>query len=188
MNLLTTPGERFRRSAFTSKPLMFKRVRFFSGQILSAQDFQVEQQYQLEKRRLLNRYLHGSGIVAGLHVTLESDTVIVSPGFALDPLGNEIVIDRPMSVDTKPCANDVCYLFLRYTESGTDPVPAGNDRTEFSRMTESFLLTVQDGGAAPPDAVCLGRLLRQGNCWIVDGATGRDDIVKRKPGGIGELT
>ena len=158
---------------------MFKRVRFFSGQILSAQDFQVEQQYQLDKRRLSNRYLHGTGIVAGLHVTVESDTVIVSPGFALDPMGNEIVIERPTPVDTKPCANEVCYLFLRYTESGTDPVPAGNDRTEFSRITESFILTVQDGGAAQPDAVCLGRLLRQSDGWTVDGGTGRHDMVKR---------
>ena len=146
-NSLTTPGERFRRSAFTSKSVMFKRVRFFSGQILSAQDFQVEQQYQLDKRRISNRYLHGSGIVGGLHVTVEDGTVIVSPGFALDPMGNEIVIDRPTPVDTKPCANHVCYLFVRYTESGTDPVPAGNDWTEFSRITESFTLTMQDDGA-----------------------------------------
>jgi hypothetical protein len=167
---------------------MFQRVRFFSGQILSAQDFEVEQQYQLDKRRLSNRYLHGSGIVAGLHVTVEDGTVIVSPGFALDPMGNEIVIDRPTSVDTKPCANHVCYLFVRYTESGTDPVPAGNGRAEFSRITESFILTVQDDGAGQPDAICLGRLLRQSDGWTVDGATGRHDIVKRRTPESGELT
>jgi hypothetical protein len=122
---------------------MFKRVRFFSGQILSAQDLQVEQEYQLSKRRLLNRHLHGSGIVAGLNMTAKNGTVFVSPGFALDPLGNEIVVDRPMAVDGKACTKQACYLFVRYTEAWTDPVPVGAGGTEFSRVTESFALSMQ---------------------------------------------
>ena len=77
-----------------------ERVRFFDGQLLTATDFEAEQRYHLEKRRLHNRMLHGFGVVDGLGVSVADGTdaaVVVSPGFALDRRGNEIIVAGPGS-------------------------------------------------------------------------------------------
>ncbi len=46
----------------------YKRTRYFHGMLLTERDFQEEQIYHQEKRRLLNRMLHGWGVVCGLGV------------------------------------------------------------------------------------------------------------------------
>src|SRR6516165_9465892 len=46
----------------------FRRLNYFYGQMLSAQDFQIEQDYFREKMKLHNRCLHGYGTVCGLLV------------------------------------------------------------------------------------------------------------------------
>jgi hypothetical protein len=153
---------------------MAKRVRFFDGQLLTAADFEVEQTYHLEKRRLHNRLLHGVGIVEGLEVTEDdspSSGVVVSPGFALDGFGNEIVVDRPVHLDVSPCGQDQCFVTLRYTENETDAVPTPNRTSEFSRVTEGFSVATaaddpgQDGSS---QILSLGRLIRQDDRWLVD--------------------
>jgi hypothetical protein len=153
---------------------MAKRVRFFPGQMLTAADFEVEQTYQMEKQRLHNRLLHGVGIVEGLKVT-EGDSpsggVVVSPGFALDGLGNEIVADHPIHIDIGPCGKDQCFVTLRYTEIATDAVPTGSGASEFSRVEESFSIATAmedpclDGSAS---ILSLARLIRQDDKWLVD--------------------
>lgn len=67
-----------------------QRNRYFSGRLLSAKDFELEQNYFLEKQRLHNRLLHGSGIVAGLEVSLNQNSIVVQSGCALDCQGNLI--------------------------------------------------------------------------------------------------
>src|SRR5215813_7968729 len=47
------------------------RLKYFHGQMLSANDFQTEQHYFLEKMKLHNRCLHGYGSVCGLAVMPE---------------------------------------------------------------------------------------------------------------------
>jgi hypothetical protein len=70
-----------------------ERVRFFFGQLLTANDFETEQTYHIIMRRLHNRLLHGAGIVEGLRVSADDDqsgaVVVLSPGFALDGLGRD---------------------------------------------------------------------------------------------------
>ncbi|MEX3788811.1 hypothetical protein [Paraburkholderia sp. BR14374] len=46
----------------------FRRLRYFYGQMLSAQDFQTEQHFFREKLKLHNRCLHGYGTICGLLV------------------------------------------------------------------------------------------------------------------------
>src|SRR6185369_2413707 len=79
-----------------------KRVNYFEGKLLSADDFTAEQHYLIEKRYLHNRLLHGSGIVSGLAVSLSSDqsapAVIVEPGIAVDRCGREMVLTSAVSL------------------------------------------------------------------------------------------
>jgi hypothetical protein len=150
----------------------YKRVRYFHGMLLTERDFQEEQIYHQEKRRLLNRMLHGWGIVCGLGVKPtkpESSKIVISPGMALDCLGNEIVVCNDFEVDLKklpslcpdtsagdkdPCAErqtEDCkyYIGIKYTEAPTDPVavylPGGSceEKTcEYSRTREGFCVNL----------------------------------------------
>jgi hypothetical protein len=46
----------------------FKRNNYFYGKLLTVKDFQTEQQFFINKQRLINRLVHGVGVVCGLEV------------------------------------------------------------------------------------------------------------------------
>ncbi|MEG1716123.1 MAG: hypothetical protein RR275_04875 [Lachnospiraceae bacterium] len=75
----------------------FERNKYFYGKLLSVDDFETEQKYFNDKRRMLNRYLFGTGIVCGLRTVLLDDrTISIERGIALDFAGREIVVDTPI--------------------------------------------------------------------------------------------
>lgn len=67
-----------------------KRNRFFRGKRMKADDFAIEQAYGIERRRILNRSILGSGIVNGFAMAKEKSEV--GPGLAIDRHGREIVL------------------------------------------------------------------------------------------------
>ena len=127
----------------------FERTRFFAGKLLTADDLEREQNYQNGKRWLLNRMLHGPGVVSGLEVTPRgSSGVRVAPGLALDGHGREILLCRAKIVTVPQRGRySIC---LGYAEVET---PRGTIR-------ETFELTAARTGKEPEDAVVLGRLRR----------------------------
>jgi hypothetical protein len=64
----TAPQPANGRNGFPQAPELV-RLSYFYGQLLGVKDFQTEQQYFLDKLRLLNRCLHGHGVVCGLGVS-----------------------------------------------------------------------------------------------------------------------
>ena len=138
-----------------------KRVRYFSGQLLSADDFNAEQEYFRGKRKTLIRLLLGSGVVSGLETTIGGGNVKVSPGLALDPRGNEITMDCSTALKL-PAGTKPVFLSIEYLERETDPVPAG-DGTQASRIEEGIRLTF--GSVPPPGAVPLAKLTRRSGRW-----------------------
>jgi hypothetical protein len=78
-----------------------ERVRYFPRQLITPDDLTQEQAYFRMKLRRQNRMLHGWGEVCGCEVkTTHTDwTVCVEPGYVLGPQGDEILIDRAVSVD-----------------------------------------------------------------------------------------
>ncbi len=83
-----------------------RSVRYHYGMLLGEEDFVTEQAYHRGKHRLHGAWLHGSGVVWGLDVTLPladdgkpTGDVQVGPGLALDPVGRELFVDRPWCVD-----------------------------------------------------------------------------------------
>jgi len=98
----------------------FERPRYFAGKLLTAEDFELEQRYHIEKRWLLNRVLQGPGVVSGLEVTAGTpENVSVAPGVALDPLGREIVVCEPQQLAI-PDHVEPLSVCLLYTEVETD--------------------------------------------------------------------
>jgi hypothetical protein len=149
------------------------RNRYFSGRLLGAEDFQLEQDYVRERLRRHNRALHGTGIVCGLQVSMRPDCgsgeqVVVQPGIAIDPDGEEIEV---------PCAASACLpeagsqlsVRLTHAERFTHPVPASADeQVQFTRVEETFALQVE--ATAGQNGITLARLIRTTDGWKVDEA------------------
>ncbi len=73
------------------------RNRYFYGKLLDVAQFDVEQSYLNGKRWLLNRLVSGWGVICGLNVQLGPDnqSIVVTPGVAIDKCGHEIMVCRP---------------------------------------------------------------------------------------------
>ncbi len=75
---------------------------------MSEDDFVLEQEYVRAKQRRHDLLLHGVGIAWGLEVTVESDQttgddVVVSPGLAIGPDGEEVSrVEEVVEVDVLP--------------------------------------------------------------------------------------
>lgn len=128
-----------------------ERNRYFYGKLLTVRDFELEQTYMNNKRRLINRAVLGAGVVCGLGVTQADDyTLLVESGLALDYLGREIVVDSPVvrrlqmlegyeALGSAP----QCYLCLKYAERETEPVgvvAAEAQETQFNKTEEGYRL------------------------------------------------
>ncbi|HET9531898.1 MAG TPA: hypothetical protein VFQ92_16180, partial [Blastocatellia bacterium] len=151
----------------------FRRPRYFHGMLLDDKDFLAEQGYHAGKRRLLNRMLHGSGVVCGLDLNGKKGAqwIEVTSGLALDCCGNEIWVNKSRRFDLAqllpaeklPPDKAICkepeegdelkqyYIGIRYDEKGTDPVSvylpgAGcEERTcENSRVKEGYCIEIAE--------------------------------------------
>lgn len=112
----------------------YERNKYFYGKLLSVDDFESEQQYMNDKRRLINRFMHGCGVVCGLGVVpVNEDTVSLETGLALDFAGREILVDKPVLIrlqdmegfrdlSGEPGNNSYQYLCIEYSETEKDPV------------------------------------------------------------------
>jgi hypothetical protein len=167
---------------------MIKRVRYFAGELLGAEDFETEQRYVIDRLRRLNRWLHGWGIAGGLGVSVSQGEIVVSPGLALDCVGNEIEVERPTCM-ALPVSGRASYLTLAFTERAVDPQPALFDppaademSVECRRIEESGVLALEPGdparrhgnrprrsdtcGLAHP--IAIARLVRVRSRWRLD--------------------
>jgi hypothetical protein len=147
-----------------------KRVRYFSGQLLTAADFRDEQQYWIEIHRRHNRLLHGWGIVTGLGLSTSSGgPLTVEPGLALDPLGREVSITAPVTVPVKG-AHSSYLVAVSYCERETDPVPTPGESgdAEPSRVEEGASVSLAKRAEA--DSVVIGRIVRRATGWKIDRA------------------
>jgi hypothetical protein len=88
----------------------FRRNNYFPGKLLTSQDFQLEQDYFINKHRLINRLVHGSGVVCGLRVemsgyeasgekALSPNQIRITAGIALDACGREIELPKAKDID-----------------------------------------------------------------------------------------
>ena len=112
--------------------LPFERNRYFYGKLLTVRDFEVEQRYHCTKRELLNRLVHGAGVVCGLGVTASDEsTLMIESGMALDYQGREIIVPEPLfrklpmleGQETLAGKKDA-YLCLAYAQEDVEPVNA----------------------------------------------------------------
>lgn len=133
-----------------------RRNRYFVGKRLMPDAFQVEQDYFVERRRLLNRSIHGWGIVHGYAISVQTegdDSVLkIGPGLALDRCGRELVqIDKlVLSYADLICFDDNGKLVRGQT--------AGSG-TKFDETDQKCV------GSAPPEG-----------CWLLRVHYAEEDI------------
>ncbi len=147
------------------------RPRWFDGRLLSADALRADQDYARERRRLHNRLLHGWGVVEGLEVDArpagEGWTVHVSPGAALDPCGEEIVVPGPIALPVPPAGPGGVWVVLRAAERPAGAVPAlDGDGVEAALIEDAFAVSLD--GEAGADGVALARLVPDRGHWWVD--------------------
>lgn len=128
------------------KMFPFERNRYFYGKLLTVRDFETEQKYFNDKRRLLNRTVLGCGVVSGLQVTaIDDKTIYIEPGIALDDLGREIINPLPITqklslIDgfTNNFISKEIYLCMAYDEKGKEPIHALNNETDGNTQAEEY--------------------------------------------------
>lgn len=114
------------------------RPRFFAGQLLTEQDLNRLENYILAKNRLHNRYLVGHGVVCGLEVTCSpcANTINVSPGYAIDPCGDDIIVCSPDTVD-------ICKLINACTPSTAINCAPYKDNTACADATQTWIIAIR---------------------------------------------
>ncbi|MDB5812210.1 MAG: hypothetical protein JWN94_4332 [Betaproteobacteria bacterium] len=119
------------------------RPRFFAGQLLTDEDLNRLDHYIVAKNRMHNRHLFGTGVVCGLEVVCSvcdpagNGTVVVRPGYALSPCGNDIVVCHDEQVN-------ICDLINRCRPRLPDECldPRNPNDNECRQGTEDWVLAI----------------------------------------------
>jgi hypothetical protein len=134
----------------------FQRNNYFFGKLMTVDDFQAEQKYLVNKHRLINRLIHGAGIVCGLNVNIiDSKSILIEQGVALDCCGREIIVPEDTKFDIselvereKGKENSDAFVWVKYDYYGASPVPRtqdisnGVDEFNFSRVVEIYCIGI----------------------------------------------
>lgn len=85
-----------------------ERIQFFNGERLFASDLQSLESFNREMRWLHNQSLHQAGVGSGFQVVGNTGDrqVSVSPGYALDSCGREIVLTEMQVLPIPPVADN----------------------------------------------------------------------------------
>lgn len=148
------------------------RPRYFYGQLLSAADFQAEQDYSRNMMKRHNCCLFGTGIVTGLRVTVDSTTstknepaIAVAPGCAIAPDGQQLSVCEPLRCILRAPA-PAGYVVLRYFERAIDPITALSGPPESSRIEEGVAVAFEEKPLG--QGVVIARLKRKAARWLLD--------------------
>jgi len=159
------------------------RTRFYDGMLLTQTHMEREQNFWRMKRKLTNRAL-GNGVVWGLRLEWDASKrkFLLSPGYALDCCGNDLVVECPQEIteralvdkhdpkvqaflagqsdkplrcpEPEPDLPRKACLILQYVECAGDPQPVfENDST--SNVTHCEYSSVRESARlclVPPPA------------------------------------
>lgn len=155
-----------------------KRMRYFDGLLLDAEDYKLDQEYQMRLQQLHNRYLHTWGIVAGLEVepSVKYLQVTVKEGIAInqtvtangESTSQYIYItdnhpDRAIDLSDYSSGEDL-YIYVSYEEEFLDKDDLEKGKGKEIHISERGRIKIAK--ARPPDQmanVILARICMQ---WI----------------------
>jgi hypothetical protein len=150
-----------------------KRVNYFDGQFLVADDFHTEQNYHRQMRYHHNQALHIPGIVAGLvvaKVSRNNKRISVSQGSAIDAQGQEMILPSDQTLDLANFgANALVFITIQFSDSDRDE----SDRRagDFARIPERSRLELTEQEPPKDNSVIIlaqVQLNAQGNVGTID--------------------
>lgn len=147
------------------------RNRYFAGKRMAPDALRIEQEYQIERRRLANRAVHGWGVVYGYPVAMADAAacgeaapgkrVTVGAGLAFDRMGRELVQTEQASLSLDdmlelPGGEGDSYLLrVHYAEQLRAPVQIKDScscgRQEWDHLCETVRYSLQ---RVPATACC----------------------------------
>lgn len=117
--------------AILGETQFLERIQFFNGQRLFASDMQTLEAFNREMRWLHNQSLHQPGVGSGYAVAgkIGDRDVTISPGYALDSPGHEIILTETLTQPIPPVADNgsggsVFYLLTVSYPDDTDLKPS----------------------------------------------------------------
>ena len=169
-----------RQAFFAAEPV--RRLNYFVGEVLSADDFRSEQNYHRDRQRRHNLHCHGVGVVEGLKVsTVRKNSgwlVAIGPGVAIDPAGNEIELCATAQFPL-PKTPATIQVGIRFSERLSAPVPSLSDPmsqgSQPSRVEEGCEVLLEsvpvtqglEGKGSGLGVLPLAQLVRVGGSWRV---------------------
>ncbi len=150
----------------------YLRLNHFHGLRLESEDFECGERYHVDKRKLHNRMLHGFGVVPRWSGQLRvvgrrrgDMSVDVSPGYAIDGEGNDLILWEPKIVTIDPAKLPslpaTAHVVLKYVDEPVDfVVNKANPKFKgHRRISESVRIDVEAKAPDPKDGVELARVL-----------------------------
>lgn len=85
-----------------------ERIQFFNGERLFASDLQALESFNREMRWLHNQSLHQAGVGSGFSVSgnVGDRQVLITPGYALDAEGEEIILTQQLTLPIPSVADN----------------------------------------------------------------------------------
>lgn len=151
-------------------PVLPRRPNYFDGQELGAADFLAERGHLDGLRRLHNAGLHTWGIAEGLDVSAGGDqrSVVIMPGLAIQPSGQEILLTEATILTTPNLASQTVNLFLISRSVRTHPSQASL-ASGFKRLEHVATPFFASAGAnIDPQAVLLASVVLNDRGEVVD--------------------
>ncbi|NOR17005.1 hypothetical protein GQ543_04765 [candidate division WOR-3 bacterium] len=154
-----------------------KRLNYFTGQFLNAEDFKDEQQYHAESLRAHNRNLHTWGIAKGFDVEkIGSKNVTISRGMAIDSLGRQIILDQLKEIDLSASTSPTLYLTISYNEQEIDFKEEEGEKGNTRIIEEPVIEYNPNEPDEPSMKIILARLIFDREKDVLDSI----DVVDRK--------
>ena len=144
-----------------------KRLNYYDGQLLLSDGLREEQMYFLHKLCQQNRAHFSIGVIKGLTLTCSEQLVTVSPGFAMDNVGQLIELSVPYSFEL-PGKDGSWEIIIELVEEKCNSswwsdefAPSGDQ--QFSSIQETIKIWAReisnDGARVTPDtSIRLGRI------------------------------
>lgn len=140
----------------------FMKNRYFRKKRMRAADFERDQAFADHKLAFLNHWVFGTGVAFGLGVQrIDSDSLLVEPGLAIDPQGRYLIVDEPAicRIRTLEGFEDLqgenAILWLRYQEELLDPMFVTDDEgqsTQYAVAKERFSFSLSKEALLPASA------------------------------------
>jgi len=135
-----------------------KRVHYFNGQFLVADDFSVEQTYHIDMLKMHNKDIHGWGVVKGFKVSVKDNKIQVTQGMAIDDQGRQIILKTDSQLDIAPPKSGGIYLCYKETPCDKSDNACNSDDTRILEEPQFSLEKTCDLG----NSILLAEINEQG--------------------------